>query len=78
MIAFVGADRGHAQRAVLEAQQAAMETELDNAAFTREVGHPAARAVQAFGAGDYAQAPSCCAPSAALRIASAAATRSAI
>lgn len=58
MIAYVGADRGHAQREVIEAQRAAMETELDNAAFTREVGHPATQAIAAFGTGDYALATS--------------------
>ena len=56
MLAFVGADRGAAQQAVLEAQQRAMASDADNALFTREVGHPAARAVLAFGHGDFATA----------------------
>jgi hypothetical protein len=41
---------------VLEAQIFAMQGEGDNAAFTREVGHPAARAIMAFGDGNYAEA----------------------
>jgi len=56
MLAFVGADRSAAQQAVFEAQQRAMQSEIDNALFTREVGHPAARAVQAFGHGDFSTA----------------------
>lgn len=55
MIAFVGAGRNAAQAALLEAQRAAMEGDGDNAAFTAEVGHAVARAVQAFAAGDHAQ-----------------------
>ena len=56
MLAFVGADRSAAQQAVLKSQQQAMQSEVDNALFTREVGHPAARAVQAFGHGDFSTA----------------------
>jgi hypothetical protein len=56
MIAFVGADRAAEQHKLLEAQLEAMAGEVDNAAFTRDVGHPAASAVQAFGQGDYARA----------------------
>jgi len=56
MMAFVGAGRTQAAQAVLEAQIAAMKGEGDNAAFTREVGHPAARAIMAFGDGNYAEA----------------------
>jgi hypothetical protein len=33
-----------------------MRSDLDNAAFTRDIGHPATLAVQAFGAGDFAHA----------------------
>jgi len=59
MIAFVGADRVKEQQAVLEAQRAVLDGELtvaaDNLAFTREVGHPATRAIQAFGQGRYAE-----------------------
>ena len=56
MMAFVGADRrGSAQR-VIEAQNAAMMAEsADNAAFTRDVGHPVALAIQNFGDGKYAE-----------------------
>jgi len=56
MLAFVGAGRRTEQEAVLESQQQAMERDDDNATFTREVGHPAARAAQAFGEGDHATA----------------------
>jgi hypothetical protein len=56
MVAFVGADRVRQQLTLLDAQQAALESGLDNAAFTREVGHAAMRALQAFGAGDYTKA----------------------
>jgi hypothetical protein len=58
MIAYVGAGRQTAQREVIAAQQAAMQTDVDNAAFTRDVGHPAALAIEAFGAGDYARTTS--------------------
>jgi hypothetical protein len=56
MMAFVGAGRSGAAEAVLEAQRATMDGAGDNAAFTREVGHSAARAIRAFGDGDYAGA----------------------
>jgi tetratricopeptide (TPR) repeat protein len=56
MLAFVGADRPQDQRALTEAQDAAMQGDLDNAEFTREVGAPATRAVMAFGQGDYGRA----------------------
>jgi hypothetical protein len=55
MIAFVGAGRGSSAEAVLEAQRAAMEGTGDNVDFTREVGSPVARAIKAFGDGDYAR-----------------------
>jgi hypothetical protein len=55
MIAFVGAGRGKEQQAVLDAQQSACESDSDNAGFTREVGQPATRAIQAFGQGRYAE-----------------------
>jgi hypothetical protein len=55
MMAFVGAGRGRAAEAVLEAQRAAMEGTGDNVNFTREVGYPAAQAIKAFGDGDYAR-----------------------
>ena len=53
MMAFVGANRSKAADAVLEAQRSAIDDAGDNAAFTREVGHPAALAIKAFGDGDY-------------------------
>ena len=59
MIAFVGAGRAREQQAVLDAQRAVLDGELivaaDNREFTREVGHPATRAIQAFGQGRYAE-----------------------
>ena len=58
MIAFVGAGRAKEQEAVIEAQRAVLDGEraaADNLEFTREVGHPAARAIQAFGQGRYAE-----------------------
>ena len=55
MMAFVGADRSRAAESVLQAQRAAMESAGDNAAFTREVGHPAAQAIKAFGERNYAE-----------------------
>lgn len=56
MMAFVGAGRTQAAEAVLEAQIAAMTSAGDNATFTREVGHPATRAIRAFGDGNYGEA----------------------
>jgi hypothetical protein len=55
MMSFVGANRPAAARNLLEAQLRAMEGQGDNAMFTREVGHPFALAIKAFGEGDYAQ-----------------------
>jgi hypothetical protein len=59
MIAFVGAGRAKEQELVLEAQRAVLDGGLtgaaDNLEFTREVGHPATRAIQAFGQGRYAE-----------------------
>ena len=59
MMAFVGAGRSAEQQAVLRAQRAVLDGELavaaDNLEFTREVGHDATRAVQAFGQGRYAE-----------------------
>jgi hypothetical protein len=56
MMAFMGAGRDAAAEAVLAAQQEAMARDDDNAMFTREVGHPVARAIQAFHQGNYAEA----------------------
>jgi tetratricopeptide (TPR) repeat protein len=55
MMCFVGAGRLNEQQALLEAQLTAMETDADNAEFTREVGRPATLAIQAFGEGRYAE-----------------------
>lgn len=55
MMAFVGAGRHGAARALLEAQRGAMEAADDNAGFTRDIGHPVASAILAFGEGDYAR-----------------------
>ena len=56
MMAFVGAGRRASAQRVIEAQTAAMMAEsADNAAFTREVGHPVALAIQNFGDGNYAE-----------------------
>jgi tetratricopeptide (TPR) repeat protein len=59
MIAFVGAGRAKEQQAVLDTQRAVLAGDLtiaaDNLEFTRDVGHPATRAIQAFGQGRYAE-----------------------
>ena len=55
MMAFVGSGRTKAADAVLQAQILAMAQAGDNAAFTREVGHPATLAIKAFGDGNYAE-----------------------
>jgi hypothetical protein len=49
MMAFTGAGRRELAEQMLAAQRTAMEREDDNAAFTREVGHAATCAIQAFG-----------------------------
>jgi hypothetical protein len=54
MLCFVGACRSDEQQAVIDAQLRAMESDADNAGFTRDVGHPATLAIQAFGQGRYA------------------------
>lgn len=56
MMAFAGAGRQAEQQELLEAQQVVMAADGDNAMFTREVGHPAALAVQAFARGEHARA----------------------
>lgn len=55
MMAFVGAGRDEAAARVFEAQSEAMRDEGDNAAFTREVGHPVTKAIKAFGDGNYTE-----------------------
>jgi tetratricopeptide (TPR) repeat protein len=54
MMAFVGAGRESQQLAVLDAQQAAVERDDDNAHFTRAVGGAATQAIRAWGQGDFA------------------------
>ena len=56
MMAFVSTGRRALQQQLLEAQEAALAGDADNAAFTRDVGRPATLAIRAFGEGDYAQA----------------------
>jgi hypothetical protein len=55
MMAFVGGNRSKEAEAVLETQRSAIDGAGDNAAFNREVGYPAARAIKAFGDGDYSE-----------------------
>jgi hypothetical protein len=55
-MAFVGAGRKQSLARVVEAQQDAMQRDGDNAAFTRQVGHPLVLAIKAFGDGNYAEA----------------------
>jgi hypothetical protein len=52
-MAFVGSGRTDAVDQVLQAQEAAMVRDDDNAAFTRDVGRPLTLAVKAFAQGDY-------------------------
>lgn len=54
MMAFVGANRPDLARRLIAAQEAAIASAGDNAAFTRDVGAPVARAILAFGDGNYA------------------------
>jgi len=56
VMAFGGAGRFDALADVLAAQQAAMARDDDNAAFTREVGHPLTLAIEAFAQRDYHRA----------------------
>ncbi|EHK57821.1 tetratricopeptide repeat protein [Allomesorhizobium alhagi] len=62
MMAFVGAELEAPARALLEAQREAMLGSDDNAAFTRDVGHPVALAIKAFGEGNYSEAVRLLAP----------------
>lgn len=55
-MAFVGACRSASLDAVIEAATDAAEGAGDNAMFSRDVGLPLIRAVQAFGRGEYGQA----------------------
>jgi len=56
MMAFVGAGRPDLANTLLEAQREAIRQDGDNAAFTRDIGHPISRAILCFGEGDYAGA----------------------
>lgn len=56
MMAFVGAGLEAPAKTLLEAQREAMRGSDDNAAFTRDVGHPLTLAIKAFGEGDYNEA----------------------
>jgi tetratricopeptide (TPR) repeat protein len=56
VMAFVGAGRKDAIRRVFEAQEKAMRGTGDNVMFTRDVGHPVAKALVAFGEKRYADA----------------------
>jgi hypothetical protein len=55
MMAFVGAGHEAPARTLLEAQREAMHGHDDNAAFTRDVGHPLVLAIKAFGDGNHAE-----------------------
>lgn len=55
LMAFVGAALEAPARGLLEAQREAMQGKDDNAAFTRDVGHPLTLAIKAFGDGHYAE-----------------------
>ncbi|MER9891048.1 tetratricopeptide repeat protein [Mesorhizobium sp. M0119] len=54
MMAFTGAGLEAPASGLLEAQREAMQGKDDNAAFTRDVGHPLTLAIKAFGEGNYA------------------------
>jgi len=56
MMAFVGAQRRDLAEQKLATQRKAIEGDCDNAGFTRDVGHPVSRAIQAFSDGRYDQA----------------------
>jgi len=56
MMAFVGAGLEAPAKTLIEAQCEAMRGSDDNAAFTRDVGHPLTLAIKAFGDGRYDEA----------------------
>jgi tetratricopeptide (TPR) repeat protein len=56
MMAFVGGGLEAPARALLDAQREAMRGSDDNAAFTRDVGHPLTLAIKAFGERRYEEA----------------------
>jgi len=55
MMAFVASGREAEAGRLIDAQSVAIEGAGDNAGFTRDVGHPIARALRAFGCGDHAE-----------------------
>ncbi|WP_432286864.1 tetratricopeptide repeat protein [Aminobacter sp. BA135] len=55
MMAFVGAGLEAPAKAMLYAQREAIARDDDNAAFTRDVGHPVTLAIKAFGEGRYGE-----------------------
>ncbi|UVK39275.1 tetratricopeptide repeat protein [Mesorhizobium sp. AR10] len=55
MMAFVGAGLEAPAQTLLDVQREAMRAADDNAAFTRDVGHPLTLAIKAFGDGNYAE-----------------------
>lgn len=55
VMAFVGASRRDLGQAVIQAQEKAASRPGDNASFVSDVGHAVARALMAFGEGDYAR-----------------------
>lgn len=56
MMAFVGAGLEAPAKTLLKAQREAMRGGDDNAAFTRDVGHPLTLAIKAFGEGNHDEA----------------------
>ena len=56
MMAFVGAGLSGAADGLIRTQRKSMLANDDNAAFTRDVGHPVTLAIKAFGEGSYAEA----------------------
>lgn len=55
MMAFVGAGLEAPAKAMLYAQREAIARDDDNAAFTRDVGHPVSLAIKSFGEGRYGE-----------------------
>lgn len=55
MMAFVGAGLEAPAKAMLDTQREAIARDDDNAAFTRDVGHPVTLAIKAFGEGRYGE-----------------------
>jgi tetratricopeptide (TPR) repeat protein len=55
VLAYIGAGQHNRLNATFVQMEHAMENDDDNAVFTREVGLPVARALKAFGDGDYAR-----------------------